>query len=130
MELVSIAIGTLLAAASITIIASTIRLALYARRDEIQIMRLIGATGMFIRIPYLLEGALLGAVGGAIALLLLKAGFEFFQAQLGMTGKFLGDGVTFGFFPGHLSLLIILAGFLLGSAGSFVSFFAFERSKT
>jgi cell division transport system permease protein len=128
-ELASVAIGTLLAAASITIIASTIRLTLYARREEIEIMRLIGATGLFIRIPYLVEGAVLGALGGALALSLLKAGFEFFKRQLGPTGTFLGVGPEVGFFPSRISLLIVLAGLLLGSAGSLVSLLTFERGR-
>ncbi len=129
-ELASVAVGTVLSAASITIIANTIRLALYARRAEIEIMRLIGATGAFIKIPYLLEGAILGAVGGALSLSLLKAGFEFFKLQLGSPGRLLGVGTGFSFFPGHMSFLIVLAGLVLGSVGSFVSLFAFERARS
>ena len=59
-ELVAIGIGLILSAAAVTIIANTIRLTLFARRDEIAILRLIGATKTFIRIPYFLEGAVLG----------------------------------------------------------------------
>lgn len=128
-ELAAVAVGTILSVASVTIIASTIRLTLYARRDEIEIMRLIGATGSFIKIPYLLEGAALGALGGALALVLLKSGFEFFKLQLGAPGRFLGIGSGFGFFPARISLLMVLAGLLLGSAGSFVSLIQFKGAK-
>ena len=128
-ELASVVVGTILSAASVTIIANTIRLTLYARRDEIEIMRLIGATAVFIKTPYLLEGAILGALGGALSLSLLKAGFEFFTMQLGSPGKLLGLGAGFSFFPNHMSLLIVLTGLVLGSAGSFVSLLAFERSR-
>src|SRR5262249_36250465 len=60
-ELVAIGVGVVLSAAAVTIIGNTIRLTLYARREELAILRLIGATTAFIRVPYLLEGAVLGA---------------------------------------------------------------------
>ena len=52
------------------IIATAIRIALFARRDEIRIMRLVGATNGFIRRPFLLEGALTGIMGGLLAVVL------------------------------------------------------------
>lgn len=129
-EWVAIAVGTILAAASVTIIGSTTRLTLYARRQEIEIMRLIGATGTFIRIPYLIEGAILGALGGALSLSLLKLGFEFLKLRLATQSHLFGGGVAFTFFSGQVSLLIVLTGFLLGSLGSFVSLLAFERVRS
>ncbi|WP_447979671.1 cell division protein FtsX [Candidatus Nitrospira bockiana] len=130
LEWAAVAIGTVLAAASVTIIGSTIRLTLYARREEIEILRLIGATGHFIRIPYLIEGAILGALGAAFSLSLLKAGFEFFRLQLDPHTRLLGGALTFSFFPGHVSLLLVAAGLLLGSIGSLVSLLAFERARS
>lgn len=129
LELAAVAVGTVLSAASVTIIANTIRLTLYARRDEIEIMRLIGATGAFIKTPYLLEGSLLGALGAGLALVLLKGGFEFFKQQLGEPGRFLGIEAGFGFFPDHVSFLMVLAGLVLGFLGSFVSLFGFGRVR-
>ncbi len=128
-ELAAIAVGAILSAASVTIIASVIRLTVYARRDEIEIMQLIGATGAFIKIPYLLEGAVLGALGGALSLALLKGGFELFKLQLGAPGRLLGIDSGFSFFPGHISLLMVVAGLLLGFTGSFVSLLEFGRAK-
>jgi cell division transport system permease protein len=130
MELIAAAIGTLLAAASTTIIASTIRLALYARRDELDILRLIGATGTFIRIPYLLEGAILGALGGILALAMLKIGFEVFQIRFGRSGTLLGESARMVFFSGHVSWLLVLAGFLLGSTGSLLSLWTLGRARS
>ena len=52
------------------IIGTALRIAIFARRDEIQIMRLVGATNRFIRLPFLLEGALSGLIGGLLAWLL------------------------------------------------------------
>ena len=106
-ELGAVAVGSILSAASVTIIASTIRLTLLARRDEIEILRLVGATGAFIKVPYLLEGAVLGAVGGLLSLAILRGGFDLFKLQLGPTGRFLGVESWLNFFPGHVSLLII-----------------------
>lgn len=129
-EWTAVAVGSILAAASVTIIGSTTRLTLYARRDEIDIMRLIGATGMFIRIPYLIEGAILGALGGALSLSLLKLGFEFLKLRLGSQTHLLGGAATFTFFSGQVSLLIVLMGLLLGSVGSWVSLVTFERARS
>jgi cell division transport system permease protein len=64
-------LATLLAIASMLLIGNTIRLSLYSRRREVEVMKLVGATDWFIRWPFVLEGILLGAVGGALAILLL-----------------------------------------------------------
>jgi cell division transport system permease protein len=61
----------LLVIASMLLIANTIRLSLYARRREVEVMKLVGATDWFIRWPFVLEGVLVGALGGLVAVLLL-----------------------------------------------------------
>jgi cell division transport system permease protein len=61
----------LLAIASVLLIANTIRLSLYARRREVEVMKLVGATDWFIRWPFVLEGVIVGALGGILAILLL-----------------------------------------------------------
>jgi cell division transport system permease protein len=61
----------LLGIASILLIANTIRLSLYARRREVEVMKLVGATDWFIRWPFVLEGVIVGALGGTLAILLL-----------------------------------------------------------
>jgi cell division transport system permease protein len=61
----------LLVIASVLLIANTIRLSLYARRREVEVMKLVGATDWFIRWPFVLEGVLVGALGGLVAVLLL-----------------------------------------------------------
>ena len=53
------------------LIANTIRLSLYARRREVEVMKLVGATDWFIRWPFVLEGVIVGALGGVVAILLL-----------------------------------------------------------
>lgn len=129
LELTAVGVGTILAAASVTIIASTIRLTLYARREEIDIMRMIGATRGFINVPFVMEGALLGMLGSVLSLAMLVGGFEFFRARLGMPGRFLAIDSGFHFFSTNLSLLIVAAGLLLGCLGSLISLFDSGRAK-
>ena len=64
-------LAVLLVTASLLLIANTIRLSLYARRREVEVMKLVGATDWFIRWPFVLEGVMVGAIGGVLAVLLL-----------------------------------------------------------
>lgn len=128
-EVVAIGIGVVLSAAAVTIIANTIRLTLFARRDEIAILRLIGATKAFIRIPYLLEGAVLGGLGSAVSLAMLKLLYELFKQQMRMTGRFSGLEQLIMFFPLTICLVLVVVGVGLGCAGSFVSLRRFDEAK-
>lgn len=67
-------LGFVLIGASILLIANTIRLSLFARRREIEVMKLVGATDWFIRWPFVAEGVIVGAFGAALAVLLLAVG--------------------------------------------------------
>ena len=67
-------LAVLLIAASIFLIANTIRLSLYARRREVEVMKLVGATDWFIRWPFVIEGVIVGALGTLLAILLLAIG--------------------------------------------------------
>jgi cell division transport system permease protein len=66
-----LAFATLLTIASILLIANTIRLSLYARRREVEVMKLVGATDWFIRWPFVIEGVIVGAAGGLLAVVVL-----------------------------------------------------------
>jgi cell division transport system permease protein len=104
-------IGIGFAAAAVIIIGTTIRMTVLARSREIHIMRLVGATDGFIRRPFLLDGAIKGALGGALAILLnygayLAVSRGLFQAS---------------FFSGLQSTLFVLFGTVLGLAASAVS---------
>ena len=66
-----LAFAVLLTIASILLIANTIRLSLYARRREVEVMKLVGATDWFIRWPFVIEGVIVGAAGGIMAIVVL-----------------------------------------------------------
>ena len=70
-------LAILLGVASLVLIANTIRMAIYARRDEVSVMKLVGASNWFIRIPFLLEGMLQGFVGALLAVAAVWAGHGF-----------------------------------------------------
>lgn len=129
-ELVAIGIGLVLSAAAVTIIANTIRLTLFARKDEIAILRLIGATTGFIRIPYLLEGAVLGGLGSALSLFMLKFLYELFRRQTAASGRLSGIDQLITFFPLPVCLALVAVGMALGCAGSFVSLRRFDEART
>ncbi|UTI65872.1 ABC transporter permease [Paraconexibacter antarcticus] len=67
-------LASLLVIASILLISNTIRLSLFSRRREVEVMKLVGATDWFIRWPFVIEGVVLGALGGVVAILLLLVG--------------------------------------------------------
>jgi cell division transport system permease protein len=128
-EVAAIIVGVILSAASVTIIANTIRLALYSRREEIEILGLIGASTTFIRVPYLLEGAALGLCGSALSLVILKAGFELFRHQIHSATRFLGVDALLTFFSFDMCAVLVLVGLFLGCAGSFLSLLHFGEGR-
>jgi cell division transport system permease protein len=60
--------------ASVLLVSNTIRLSMFSRRREVEVMKLVGATDWFIRWPFVIEGIVLGALGGVMAILLLLVG--------------------------------------------------------
>ena len=128
-ELGAVVIGTILAVATVTIIANTIRLSLHTRKEEIEILRLIGATGMFIAIPYVIEGMILGAVGGGLSLVLLKGVFEFFRLELNASGWFVGMEHILPVFPRQVSFLLVMTGLVLGCGSSVLSVFGLMKVR-
>jgi cell division transport system permease protein len=109
--LVGTVLGGVFALVAVIIIGSTIRMAILARAREIEIMRLVGATNMFVRLPYLIDGALKGVLGGGLAV-----------AMSWGTTMILGQSLMkTQFFDGRQIALGIAAGGLLGLLGSWVS---------
>ena len=85
---VSIWLLIILAAISVFIISNTIKLGMFSRRKEINIMKFVGATNWFIRWPFIIEGMLLGAVGAALAVVVVMLGYGSF---LPTVQEFMGD---------------------------------------
>ncbi len=98
----------IVSAAVLIVVFNTIRLTLYARRQAIEIMRLVGATDAFIRRPFLLEGVIQGGAGSAAGLVLLYFGHRLIASQFGMLR----------FFSPRETLTLFLFGLLLGALGS------------
>jgi len=127
LRLSGMVLGTILMAATLFIIFNTIRLTLFARRDELDIMALVGATPFFIKAPYVLEGAVQGAVGGLMALGIVWALFRLVLHD-GLQALLLSPGAFNIIFlsPSHQAVLVF-GGFLLGVFGSLGSLRKFVK---
>lgn len=104
-------LGSVFAFVAVIIIGSTIRMAILARAREIEIMRLVGATNGFVRLPYLLDGLLKGLAGGVLAVGLTYGTSRLVTSML----------MQAEFFSREQALLGVLAGGVLGCIGSWLS---------
>lgn len=118
-RLLSIAGVVILFFTSVFIISNAIRLTLYARRREIRIMQLVGATNQFIRLPLIIEGVVFGVCGAVAAWALLVAGTSYLS-HLVRKLTFLGH-FSSGVQSTELGLWLITLGAFIGATGSFVS---------
>jgi cell division transport system permease protein len=115
---VGFAIGGVLGLATLLIVGNTIRLSIYARRDEVEILRLVGAGGAYVAAPFLLEGLFEGLLGGVAGLALLYAGFAGLMPALrGGLLLLIGD-TTPAFLTLAGALRLVAAGAALGVLGS------------
>ena len=102
--------------AAIVLISNTIRMAIYARREEVSIMKLVGASNWFIRIPFLVEGMLEGVAGAGLAVVtvaFLRRWVSRFDGDLDIFQLVISDGYFY-----RWSLLFLVFGALAGIAGS------------
>ena len=117
-------VSLVLAAASAIIIFSTIRLAIYTAREEIAVMRLVGASNSYIRGPFVFEGIMYGLIAGLIVLAL------FYPLTLSLgpkTEAFFGDANMYAYYLSHIGLLTLV---ILGSGivlGAFSSYLAVKK---
>jgi cell division transport system permease protein len=121
------ALGGFLVFAALVIVANTIKLTLYARQDELEAMTMVGGTSLFIKLPYLIEGALQGLLGGLTALGLSFLAFQvILQKSLGSLLLITGID-TIHFLPPIWQGMLIVGGGLIGLLGSLFALRKFVR---
>ena len=114
-------IVSILILTTIAISFNTLRLAIYSSRDEIQVMRLVGAGAFYIRAPFMVEGVLYGLVAGLVTLLIF---YPLTWWLGGATGNFFGGVNIFTYYLSHFFyffLIIVGTGILLGAIASFLA---------
>jgi cell division transport system permease protein len=118
---IGFALGTMLTLAAALTVANVVRLALFARRDELEIMDLVGAPPAYVRGPFVMEGVLQGGIGATLALAALAGTF------LAVRGRYLAplaEAVNLSsvrFLPIELCALLLLGGMLVGCVGGLVA---------
>jgi len=116
-----LALVLLMGAAAALTVAAVVRLGLHARRDEIEIMQLVGAPISYIRGPFVAEGLLQGGTGAVVALVLLWIGLALIRAWWGPVLAGVLDGTRLEFLPVRLWASLVASGMLVGSLGGFAA---------
>ena len=110
----------LLVGVSLTV-SNVVRLAFFARRNEIEIIRLVGAPGIYIRGPFLVEGIIQGGIGAGLALAVLWLGFVYAQERYGaLIVGVLGFG-EMQFLSPRMLLMLVIGGMSVGSLGGLIA---------
>lgn len=117
----------LLGVAAVFLIATTIRLSVYARRKEIGIMKFLGATNWFVQFPFILEGMMLGLVGSLIAVVIVYYGYITIIDNIQLSLPFM-QLVTDQALIKPLMGLLLLMGLVIGAAGSLISMRRFLKT--
>ena len=112
-------LGGILALAGVFTISNVIRLTVYARQDELDIMRLVGATRAYVRGPFVVEGMLQGGLGGLLAVALLYASIRVLTKDVLAASDLLGRSTVL--LPAEVCLVLVLGGMAVGVVGSLVS---------
>lgn len=115
---VGVFLGGILLLASVFIISNVIRLNVFARKNEIEILRLVGSTNLFIRIPFWLEGVVLGLLGSLLSLSLLLVVIRTLPLYIGPSLGALGELLSFSYPDRSQVALILAGGTLTGFFGS------------
>ena len=118
-----ICIGGVIALVLVTafLIANTIKLAIFSRKTEIEIMRLVGASNMAIKVPFIIEGSFIGLIGSIIPIIIMCYGYKSLYDFLGgeLFSSSLGKLVTPYPFILYGSILLLIIGLLVGMFGSY-----------
>lgn len=121
MRLVGVILGGFLLLAVVFIVSNTIKLTIYSRKEELELLGLVGATRMFISAPFLLEGIIQGATGSILAVVILTACYYGFLHNAGNFLSFNPSDAGLSFLPPDYLAGIFLGGMLLGFLGSLTS---------
>jgi cell division transport system permease protein len=105
--------------ASVFIVANTIRLALYSRREELEIMRLVGASDGFIKTPFYIQGLFMGSIGGAAGLAAVYSSYYYITIKMGM--HLTTEMIQIRFLPIDIMAYILVASVIIGWVGCFLS---------
>ena len=127
LRFIGIVLGGFLLFAALFIVSNTIKLTLYARRDELEIMALVGATMRFIKIPFMLEGAIQGLLGGLLSLVFLTLSFIFVISRSLNSFWLTPSGFDLLFLTPNQQIILVLSGVALGVLGSLSSLRRFVR---
>ncbi len=127
-ELMGSAIMAFLILVVIIIVANTIKLTVYARSDEIEVMRLVGATNSFIKAPLVLEGMLQGFLGAIFSVVILFAIYQFVTTRIDAALISSSWGFKVDFLSPKAIMGILVGGMCLGTFGSFISMVRFLRA--
>ena len=125
-KFVGYAMGGLFLVATLFIVANTVRLVLYSRQEEIAIMRLVGATDRFIKIPFYIQGLALGGVGGMIGMCGLYIAFHFISQKF--HNSLSAELLDMHFLNLEIIAAIVAGSMLVGWVGCFVSLKQFLKS--
>jgi cell division transport system permease protein len=112
-------LGGILVLAGVFTISNVIRLTVYARQDELDIMRLVGATRAYVTGPFVVEGMIQGALGGVLSVALLWVAFRMLARDALAASDLLGRAVVF--LPAEMCVMIVLGGMVVGVVGSLIS---------
>jgi cell division transport system permease protein len=116
---VGLFLGGVLVLAGVFTISNVIRLTVYARQDELDIMRLVGATRAYVRGPFMVEGMIQGGLGGLASVGLLWLTFRVAAPETLAASELLGRAVVL--LPAELCIGLVAGGMLVGLVGSLVS---------
>ncbi len=123
---VSYTLVALLGAVSIFIISNTVRLAMFARREEISIMKMVGATDGFIRIPFIVEGMTLGLMAGLVAFFAQWGVYDYITEKL-VESSGIFSTVAFSEIWSMLLPIMLASGIVIGILGSVLTIRKFLR---
>jgi len=121
-------LGGFLFLATLLIVGSTVKLAILARKEEIEIMQLVGAPAGLIKVPFVIEGMVQGIAGASLALLLLWLLYLFVRHQLPASLGILPPGDQLQFLDASAISLLVFLGWLLGAGGSLFSLRRFLKT--